>query len=484
MKPIENLVVEFFKSLRCDISFNGGIYHIENVPKNFEDFCGKKSPYRICFSAKVSDAELVSESSSLVSAISRYLENSGKVSLLKIDFDDSSGGVSGIQEYSREEGSLERIDPLKEIEKVISFKNCEVSNVVKKHQNSYFSRFSFMTTFHYMNEQEKIINEIYVHNGEVVEGDLIGYSIVEGNIEEASTSHLEGDYPVAKEQVKRLLKEKTGEIGKIIEEKLEKEIERIKAHYKNILGELGGNLNGQLKKIQEVELALRVAEREESEVLRNKLNRLKASLVKIGKDDARERVLKEQEFTIKDAMNKHSLNVDNKLINTTVIYYPVFSFDLFLKNDSLDRVVKMNYDPMLKKLESLICDSCGGKISRLNLCSSGHIVCDGCFGKCGECGKQLCKKCLERFCSICGKLLCKTCAIICRGCGKSVCCNHTRKDCVTGEERCISCLRACLRCHEMTEEKYFSESLDGSKICQKCIGTEKRIDVMKKIFHE
>ena len=57
-----------------------------------------------------------------------------------------------------------------------------------------------------------------------------------------------------------------------------------------------------------------------------------------------------------------------------------------------------------------------------------------------------------------------------------------RSDCVTGEERCTMCLRACLRCHGVTEEKYFKEALDGSKVCQKCIAEEKRNKVMKNLF--
>ena len=62
---------------------------------------------------------------------------------------------------------------------------------------------------------------------------------------------------------------------------------------------------------------------------------------------------------------------------------------------------------------------------------------------------------------------------MCLGCGKHACANHMRKDCVSGEDRCTICLRACLRCHGLAAAKYFGEALDGSKVCLKCLGGEK-----------
>jgi hypothetical protein len=199
-------------------------------------------------------------------------------------------------------------------------------------------------------------------------------------------------------------------------------------------------------------------------------------LVKMGDDEARSRILKEQEFTINDAMHKHSLNVDNKLVNTTVIYYPVFNFKLYLQGQkNSGRFVEMSYDPLTKRVSGFNCDACGEGIRDLNLCSSGHVVCEKCLVRCGECGEQFCEKCLTRSCSSCGRGLCKNCAVMCLGCGKH---------CVSGDDRCVQCLRACLRCHGMAQEKYFGEAEDGSKVCQKCLGAERRGEVMGKIFRD
>ncbi len=464
MEQVEKFVVGFFNNLKCEISKDGDVLVVNRVPNSFEDLFGKVSPYRLSFSGNEDGCEFVGKGSPLLVAMTKFLEGAGKTTLLKIDFD---------------------VDAEEEISKTINLKNCEISNLVKKHRNSFFSRFTFMTTFRYLNEQEQIVSEIYVHKGKVVDGDLNGYTVIEGDSSLASGKHVEEDYNIARSFLKESLQDKTSEISDILGVKVEKEIERVRNHYDNLLGELGGDLTGQLEKVRRLELELRTADDSEKDILRGKLDRLRKGLVKAGNDEARTRILKEQEFTVKDAMHKHSLSIDNKLVNTTIIYYPVFNFNLFLKgNKSSGRYLEMSYDPLTKCLNEIVCEGCGKIINDLNLCSSGHICCGDCLRKCGECGGQFCVKCLTRSCSVCGKPLCKDCSKMCMGCGKNVCVNHMRNDCVSGEERCVSCLRACMRCHGLSNAKYFGEALDGSKVCQKCLGAERQNKVMKRIFSD
>jgi hypothetical protein len=39
-----------------------------------------------------------------------------------------------------------------------------------------------------------------------------------------------------------------------------------------------------------------------------------------------------------------------------------------------------------------------------------------------------------------------------------------------------------MRCHGLSLPRYFGEAMDGSKVCQKCLGEEKRKRVMKGMF--
>ncbi len=453
-------VLNFFKKLGCQISCDDGIYLVSNVPRSFEDCYGKVAPYKVTFD-NTKEGEIISSGSPIVRAINNYLESAGKTTLLKIDFN---------------------VDPLERIKKVFSFKNCEIDSIVKKHKNRFFSRFSFLSEFQYTNEKEQVFNEVYIYNGKVVDGDLSGYKVVEGSDVKFDRDEVKGDYGVAVNCLKALLGDKKRAIVSNIGDLLEKEIFRINEHYDVQLSELGGDLNKQLSRMGELELELRTCEDSDRSEVRGKIQRIHKMLSKKGDDDAKTKILKEKEFTLRDAQQKFSLAVGNKLINTTMIYYPVFVFKIFLKNGDTKRFLELTFDPLTEDVEGFNCEDCGSPLDNVLLCSSGHIVCDSCLFRCSECGDQYCSRCLKHSCDSCARPLCKNCSKVCRGCGKHFCSTHMRTDCVTGEDRCMNCLKACLRCHGVTEGKYFGESSDGSKICQRCLAEENRDKVMTRIF--
>ena len=459
VNTVEKFVLEFFTNLKCAVVSEGKNFVVSGVPKSFEDVFGKSSPYVISFVEGKGDVEFAGEGSRIMNSINKYLESAGKTTILKIDFE---------------------VEPMKEINKVFMLKNCEINNIAKKHHSHFFSRFTFKTSFQFLNEVESVVNEVYVHDGKIVKGDLAGYRVLDGETKNVSGNDVQKDYEIARTELKEKLKTKTLEIGELLKKKVDNEIGRIKEHYNSRFHELGGDLNQTLDKIKELELKLKVSEDDETDSIKIKIDKLKKSLLKIGDDEAITKITKEQDFTIKDAIHKHSLNIDNKLINTTLVYYPVFSFNLFLKGENNSgRFVDMTYNPLTKEINKVLCESCGLEIKELNLCSGGHISCNKCLKKCGDCHNLFCTKCLKKVCSICGRALCKNCMRTCLSCRKYICKSHLRKDCVNGEEKCTNCLRACLRCHGLANPRYFGESIDGSKVCQKCLGEEKRKMIMK-----
>jgi hypothetical protein len=307
--------------------------------------------------------------------------------------------------------------------------------------------------------------------------------VLEGEKMIENKDFLKKDYEIAKSHLHGLTVEKTKQVSDWLKNNLEKEIEDIERHYENLLGELGGDLNKQIDKIKQLELKLRTSEDlEEKEELKNSIDRLRKGLLKLADDDARVRISKEKEFSINNAKQKNSLNISNKILNTTIIYYPVYQFNLYVKRNASKRFIELNYNPLTKELEKLNCEACQIPLKEIQIDEAGHIVCADCLEHCSECGKIFCSKCLSKSCHVCGKPLCKSCSKVCFKCGNYVCPTHLRKDCVSGEERCTMCLRACLRCHGVTEEKYFRESMDGSKVCLKCVAQEKRKKVMKNLF--
>lgn len=465
-EKFEEFILNFFRKLKCNIADDGVGFVITKIPKSFLDLIGEVEPLKISF-LSTNGYKLANSSSQIVHGIEKYLDNAGKTTLLKIDFE---------------------INPQKEIKNYLKLKNCEINNIEKRHTNNFFARYSFLTIFNYLNEREQTLNEIYVYDGKVVYGDLSGYKVIEGNNTEAQLKNVKEFYEVAREELKKKLEEKTKEIEVSLSKELDAEINRINDYYSIRLSELGGDMSKQIQKISELELEMRMAEGETREELRQKVERLRKSLVKIADNDAKDRVMREKDFSLQNAKQKYSLSITNKLINTTLIYYPIYKFKLLFTLDSdrekshLSHLVDVSFDPLTKDFSGLACDNCHKKINEVLLCSSGHVVCHDCLVQCGDCQKMYCKKCLTKICSICGKKLCKNCFKICPKCGKTVCSNCLRLDCVVGEEVCIDCLRACSRCHGLTQEKYFGISADGSKICQKCLAEDNRNKIIKKIF--
>jgi len=452
-----DFVLDFFGELGCDVNLDDGVYVVSGVPRTFSDIVGYSGDYRICFDKKREDAEFVVQSSRIGVAIKKFLDSSGKTTILKIDFD---------------------CDPLVEIKKRIKLKNCEVDNVSRKYRDNFFSRFSFITTFRYLNEKEQVLNEVYVHDGEIVNGDLSGYDVIEGEKKQVESEFLKRDLEVAREYLKGLVVEKTEELSVIVSGRLEEEVARVNEYYDRQLGELSNDLKKQINRIKSLELEMRSSEGEKRDQLRGKVERLRRGLLKMADDDVKEKIEKEQGFTLKDTEQKFSLDISSRVLNVTVICYPVFLFNLYLKNKDSKKFVELAYDPLIHDFLNLRCSSCGKKISEILLCGGGHIVCDDCLGRCGECGLEFCKKCISRSCSSCGKELCRDCLKVCFGCSKSICSTHMRQDCVTGDDRCVLCMRACSRCHGVAQEKNFSESKDGSKVCLKCLGEEKRKGIL------
>jgi hypothetical protein len=214
MIEVQTSILNFFRSLKCVVENKDDSYFIKNIPEKIENYLGLKNGTRLFFNKDKSSSEglFVDENSDLFRKIKEYLKNSSSKTLIKLDFDLP-----------------------KDIMSKIRLRNCSLSKIEKKHENNYFSRFTFLTSLRALNKTDQISNEIYVHEGQVVKGDLSDYNVSEGNVKEASTEHLERDYTVAKDTLKNMLKEKISDFGAELNEKLNKEVMRINLHYEQIL---------------------------------------------------------------------------------------------------------------------------------------------------------------------------------------------------------------------------------------------------------
>jgi len=449
MDNIKDFTASFFQNLNCCVEWKEEILHISRVPKDFEEFSEKKSPYSLIFDKKNEkpDAELISSGSFLLKKIRDYLESKSGVTLIKIDF------------------QLEN----KEIEKKLNLKNSSVHSISKKADYKTISRFSFSTICQYLNEKENIKNTIIIKNKELTDIDLSKLPVVEGKKDEIESINVKEDYELAKEHLKDITKIRIQKIKGILSDKLESEIERINQHYGKEIKELEEELNKNLlllKDIQSKKYTLDEKEKHDAKIKKIKEN---SDIIKAQNQKAR--LEKEKQFFINDEINKHNLNISNKLSNTTVIYYPVFHVSALIKNNKTSSVVELEYNPLEKKFSEIKCNLCEKTIQKLFLCSSGHISCEDCLEKCGFCKREFCKKCIEKKCSYCRKNLCKKCIEKCKKCMQYFCREHMKKSRKTGQEICINCAEICSSCRNFFEkENILSCSNCFSKFCRDCSG--------------
>jgi len=441
--PIQSFVEKFFNNLGANIQPKENSIEISNVPQDFQKFYGKKEPYKLSFEPiQDQEIEFIDKSNYLIKAISSYLETSGKTTLLKIDFDTS-----------RKDKVLS----------LIKTPNAVLGRANELRKYNLFFRFTFSTTFQYLNEKEKIINDIYVKDNKIINGNLKGYPLIEGKKSEIKIPDPKEAYEVAKERLKDIIEARTQMVSEELNERLEKEIERVEVHFRAESKELGDNLRKNSVRLEQ-------AKAQEDF---DKIQRIGKTLQELKQQSNNQEFEKEKQRAIQLEIQRHMLNINNKLFNTTLIYYPLLAFSVSLENSEAKKNFEVSLDPLTGEANLPKCEVCQEPINELVLCSNNHIICKKCGDLCEACGRVYCNNCLKTKCAMCGKKICKDCSIRCDSCGKIVCKSHTRIDKVTNKVFCLNCLKRCERCSQLRNPKTFKTSpKTKAEICEECFRKE------------
>lgn len=402
---IKNFTTAFFTSLKSILVWQGEnkeVLNIEGIPESFEKFYGKKGPYRLVFSeidkSKYPESELILSSSFLINAMREFLENKGQTTLLKIDFE---------------------LDSKLELKKHFLFKNCDITSITKKESPKTIIRFTFQTNFQYLNEREQKIHEIYLEDGKLIHFNIQDFKTSEGKKSTIASVDIKKEYAIAKEDLKKIIEPEIQKISLMLDKRLEKEINRIKLHFNNQKAEFDLKEKELVKDLQEINLI-----NEKNDDILTKIKKIEQNIEELKNNPQREQLEKEEQFFINDETQKHALGLNTRLINTTIIYYPIFNFSGFLRNHDSTRIIEIVYNPLTKNFSKLFCDCCKKEITRVGLCSSGHLSCEQCLRGCSECNKDFCNLCLTHACFSCGKRVCKKCTHRCSICHKDKCSSH------------------------------------------------------------
>ena len=420
-EDIKNFTISFFANLNAAVLWDssGKKLRVLNVPESFEKFYGKKSPYDLVFKTEdmQNGEEPMIKGSFLLNCMKEFLSDKGQTTLVKIDFDSSSE---------------------EDIHKCLHFRNCQLSNFIRKPAYDWLVRFTFLTTLQYLNEKEQIMNPIYVKGGEIVKFNLGQYKTLDGKKEEIKIEDIKSQYNAAKSFLKSQIQPKIESISEGLDKRLEKELQRVRNHYLNQIEEDGLNLEKSERQAKELENQMSNSEANKTldmDFAKIRLSRLKETIASLKSEKRMGDIKKEKEFFLKDEENKHSLNVNNQVMNTTIIYFPINSYSGYLKNHDTTRLFNFVYNPLTGEVSKVLCEVCSKEIKDICLCTGGHISCGGCLRACLECQSEYCTKCLSNSCFTCGKKICKKCAKRCPLCGKIKCKSH-----MSGLSACNSCM--------------------------------------------
>ena len=432
----------FFSNLKCQLTWENSVLKVTHVPSDFEQFYGKKSPYLLVFKQGIDEnAELVTRGSFLLKTMTSYLDQVGKTSLIKLDF---------------------KRDYKEEFKRYLKLRNSELQSIAEHEEPKQILRFTFSTTLQYLNEKEQVLNSVFVSDGKVIDFDLDKYKQIEGKEEDIKPQDNKEPYTVAKESVKKLVESRISDASKVLATRLEREQARIKQHYAQQRSELDKHID----RIKEQIVNMDKGPQDQANA--QKRVRLNESLKQYDSPAIREKLLKEEQFFLQDEAHKHALNVHNKLISTSVIYYPVFTFTLYLKHKDGVKGAAVVYDPMADAIvQNIHCETCNREPQQIFICSSSHIVCNNCFDECRGCHRGLCKQCAIKSCESCARKLCKDCVVRCTICWNDACTSHIAINYPTGKAGCLRCLKRCTRCGLYGDVDHIKRTEQGD-ICLKC----------------
>lgn len=458
-ESIIKLTENFFKNLKCETIWENSLLLVHKVPNDFEKLYEKSSPYIFSFDEETSrnnpDSELITKGSLILKLMAVYLDNKAQTTILKIDFNPDLNEI---------------------IKNNIDFKNYEVVDLNRNIKNDYIFRFTFLTTLQYFNDKEQIITSIYLNNNQLLNDfNIDDYPSISGKKEDTKKELLDeikSNYAVARENLKLKLHNKTREVSLSLNKSLERALDRLNSHYNHQIMEIKKQNENNIENLKNSKMKLEKTKEKNKQIIIDRINRLEEAIKNSRINEEIEKLEKEKQFFLNDEKHKHSINLNSSIMNTTVIYFPIFEFKIQIKTkDHKPKELTFTYHPLKKELSKIYCESCNSEINEIFLCeSNNHLACSNCLTICPRCGKKVCKSCRQLSCNICGGEICEKCATLCNVCKKYICNSDTRKDNLSPGNICSNCSDFCSSCSKFSDKKTF-RNCDScrTKVCRKCI---------------
>lgn len=137
----------------------------------------------------------------------------------------------------------------------------------------------------------------------------------------------------------------------------------------------------------------------------------------------------ERSAKLADTRGRYTLRVELELINTLLTVQPKLALPVEISNRRATITRQAVWDPLLHRLELLMCDVCGEPGEGLHLCTGGHLAHRGCLApQCVECNREYCQLCAEQVlvCVVCRRPICRASSRPCPDCGRITCSEHLK----------------------------------------------------------
>ncbi len=116
-----------------------------------------------------------------------------------------------------------------------------------------------------------------------------------------------------------------------------------------------------------------------------------------------ESIDREYRAKVEDLRQKHSVRVEVALSQSLELIMPVQRFELVIKRRKARRQLQLDWNPLLRRLDQLPCESSFTKDAARIVCDDHlHVVSPAAHGPCANCQRAYCRACHPRRCPKCG----------------------------------------------------------------------------------
>ena len=132
----------------------------------------------------------------------------------------------------------------------------------------------------------------------------------------------------------------------------------------------------------------------------------------------------ERAAKLADMRARYGVRAEAALANLLLVAQPKITLPIIISNRTTTISRTAIWDPLLHRLEPLVCDACGQPGEGLHLCHGGHLAHAGCLSpQCVDCKRVFCHLCADQVttCAVCRRPVCRPSLIRCPICGRGTC---------------------------------------------------------------